>query len=112
MHTEVTVPNPAYELVPGMYASVKIRLRKSENALALPIQAVPASAVDEATIRVVNRDNRIEERRVTLGVRTATDVEITSGIRENEMVVFSNGSQYSPGELVVPKEVTAPRQPD
>ena len=31
MHTEVQVPNPKYELVPGMYATVQIPLHKAGN---------------------------------------------------------------------------------
>src|SRR5579871_4919300 len=34
MHTEVHVPNAKYELVPGMYAAVKIPLHVAANALA------------------------------------------------------------------------------
>ena len=33
MHTEVDVPNPKYELVPGMYASVQIPLHAAANVL-------------------------------------------------------------------------------
>ena len=40
MHTELNVPNPKYELVPGMYASVKIPLHTAANVLTLPMQAV------------------------------------------------------------------------
>ena len=40
MHTEVQVPNPNDELVPGMYASVKIPQRAVKDVLTLPVQAV------------------------------------------------------------------------
>jgi hypothetical protein len=43
---------------------------------------------------------------VTLGLESATDVEILSGLRENERVVFGEQSQFKPGELVAPKAVT------
>ncbi len=36
MHTEVDVPNPKFELVPGMYASVKIPLHSAANVLMVP----------------------------------------------------------------------------
>ena len=39
MHTEVDVPNPKYELVPGMYASVKIPLHAAAKVLTVPVQA-------------------------------------------------------------------------
>src|ERR1700685_923234 len=43
MHTEVTVPNPTYQIVPGMYATVQIPLHTVQNALTVPVQAVPLS---------------------------------------------------------------------
>ena len=32
MHTEVDVPNPQFQLVPGMYASVKIPLHTADES--------------------------------------------------------------------------------
>jgi len=38
----------------------------------------------------------------------ATQVEILSGLQENELVVFGTQTQYRPGELVAPKLVVPP----
>src|SRR6202000_3453646 len=38
MHTEVDVPNPKYELIPGMYASVKIPLHSVTGLLPRPAE--------------------------------------------------------------------------
>jgi len=105
MHTEVDVPNPKYELVPGMYASVKIPLHASANVLTLPVQAVQATEEGKGSVLVVGPGNKIERRNVALGQQSATDVEITSGLQENETVIFGSQGQYKPGELVSPKPV-------
>jgi hypothetical protein len=42
---------------------------------------------------------------VTLGIQTATEVEIVAGLHENDVVVFGNQSQYKTGQLVSPKIV-------
>jgi RND family efflux transporter MFP subunit len=105
MHTEVDVPNPKYELVPGMYASVKIPLHSVANILALPVQAVQSAGEGKGTVLVVDHVNKIENRNVTLGLQSATEVEITSGLQENEMVIFGAQGQYKPGEVVSPKLV-------
>jgi RND family efflux transporter MFP subunit len=105
MHTEVDVPNPKYQLIPGMYASVKIPLHSAPNVLTVPVQAVQAAGSGKATVLLVNSSNKIESRSVTLGVQSATDVEITSGLAENDMVIFGSQGQYKPGELVSPKIV-------
>jgi RND family efflux transporter MFP subunit len=105
MHTEVDVPNPKYELVPGMYASVKIPLHSVANVLTVPVQAVQSAGEGKGGVLVVDEVNKIESRNVALGLQSATDVEITSGLQENEMVVFGAQGQYKSGEVVSPKIV-------
>ena len=103
MHTEVEVPNPNYELVPGMYASVEIPLRKAAGVLAVPTQVVQPASRDKGTVLLVNDSNQIERRTVTLGVQTATEIEIVSGLKENDRVIFGSQGQYQPGQRVAPK---------
>jgi RND family efflux transporter MFP subunit len=103
MHTEVEVPNANYQLVPGMYASVEIPLRKAANVLAVPTQVVQPTEPSKGTVLVVNDSNQIERRNVTLGMQTATEIEIVSGVKENERVIFGAQGQYQPGQRVAPK---------
>ena len=105
MHTEVDVPNSRYELVPGMYASVKIPLHAAANVLTIPVQAVQSTGAGKGTVLVVDPSNKIEIRNVTLGMQSAADVEITSGLQENETVVFGAQGQFKAGEIVSPKLV-------
>jgi RND family efflux transporter MFP subunit len=105
MHTEVNVPNPTFELVPGMYASVQIPLHSVKNVLTVPVQAVQAAGNGEGAVLVVNASNRIEKRSVKLGLETAADAEILSGLKEGEMVVFGEQNQYRPDQLVSPQIV-------
>ena len=108
MHTEVTVPNVNYELVPGMYASVKIPLHTVSGVLTVPVQAIQSSGTDQGTVLVVNSSNHLERREVKLGLETATDAEVLSGLHENESVVFGEQNQFKEGQQVSPQVVTAP----
>jgi len=108
MHTEVQIPNPKYELVPGMYASVKIPLRSASNVLSIPVQSVESSGKGRGTVLLVNGSNRVEKREVKLGIETATDAEVLSGLNENDRVIFGEQSQFKSGELVSPQVVSAP----
>jgi RND family efflux transporter MFP subunit len=108
MHTEVTVPNVNYELVPGMYASVKIALHSVAGVLTVPVQAVQSSGTGQGTVLVVNSSNHLERREVTLGLQTATDAEVLSGLRENETLVFGEQNQFKEGQQVSPQVVVAP----
>jgi RND family efflux transporter MFP subunit len=108
MHTEVNVPNPKYQLIPGMYCTVTIPLHTANHALTVPSQAVQATTENHGVVLIVDLSSRIEKREVTLGLQTATETEILSGLQEGEMVVFGEQSQYRPGELVKPQIVTPP----
>jgi RND family efflux transporter MFP subunit len=107
MHTEVDVPNPKYTLVPGIYATVQIPLQTVQNALVLPVQAVEPSGEGHGVVLVVDQSNRIQRRDVALGIQSATDAEIVSGLKENELVVFGEQSQLKPGELVAPQFISS-----
>lgn len=106
MYTEIDVPNPKYELVPGMYATASIPLHTASNALSVPLQAVQPSGEDQASALIVNADHRIEKRDLKLGLQSASYAEILSGLKEGDLVVFGEQSQYKTGELVKPQVIT------
>jgi len=104
MMTEVDVPNPKLELVPGMYAWVSFPVITTKNALAVPIQAVSRGG-NKATAYRVGGDNRIEVVPVTVGLETSNRLEIVSGLSEGDQVVVGNTSQLRQGQVVAPKPV-------
>ena len=97
MHTEVDVPNPNYELVPGMYATVQIPLHTVQNVLTVPVQAVQASGRGQRHGAGGEQRQQDRETRRDAGLQTATDAEIVSGLNEKaRLVVFGEQSQYKP----------------
>lgn len=104
MHTEVDVPNLDHVLVEGMYAEAILRLEHKPDALSIPLQAV--SHQGGATgVLVVDPSNRLEERKVQLGMQTDTDVEIVAGLKEGERVVASDRSGLKPDQVVRPQTI-------
>lgn len=101
MITEIEVPNPNLELVPGMYASVELKVEKHAQALAVPTEAVAAGK--SPTVLLVNREHQLEQRAVKLGLETPDKYEILSGLDEGDLVVVGNRSQFQAGEQVEPK---------
>jgi RND family efflux transporter MFP subunit len=99
MHTEVDVPNVDRSLMPGLYAEVTLRLERRDRALAVPLQALNHQG-DATTLYVVNSSGHIEVRNVTVGVQTATDAEIVTGLAEGETVVVGDRGSLQPGEAV------------
>jgi RND family efflux transporter MFP subunit len=107
MHTEVDIPNPRGILIPGVYAEATLTLDRKGDALVVPLQAVSQES-NRATVLLVDKTNKIQDRPVTLGIQTENDAEVLSGLREGDEVVISDRSGLKPGELVDPKvpEVT------
>lgn len=103
MQVEVDVPNADSSLTPGMYAQVTLNVKRSGDALVVPIQAIDTSGA-QPTLLVVNAQNRIEKRSVQTGVTTANRVEILGGLRDGEQVVVANQASFQTGELVTPKQ--------
>jgi RND family efflux transporter MFP subunit len=101
MITEIEVPNPDLELVPGMYATVKLKVEQRPQALAVPIEAVVGDK--PPMVYVVNREHQIEERPVQLGLETPDKYEVLSGLREGDLVVIGNRSKLQTGQKVEPK---------
>jgi RND family efflux transporter MFP subunit len=115
MDTEVDVPNPSLLLIPGMYAEVDLTLAQRTKVLAVPVTAVDTSAeasgsvhADGSTgqVMVITPNNRVEVRKITLGLETANLVEVLSGLNEGDMVVIGGRAALQPGQEVHPK-VTA-----
>jgi RND family efflux transporter MFP subunit len=111
MDTEVDVPNPTLVLVPGMYAEVDLTMDRRADALAIPVSAVdpdPDSQGSAKTGRVlvVTAENRIEPRKIALGMETSNHVEVRSGLKTGDLVVIGNRASLQPGQQVKPKPVT------
>lgn len=104
MVVEMEVPNPTLELVPGMYATVTLKFDERPQALAIPIEAVPAGGT---SVLVVDAAHRVAQRPVTLGLETPGRYEVLSGLHEGEMVMIGNPAQVPVGDKVEPR-LTAP----
>jgi RND family efflux transporter MFP subunit len=99
MHTEVDVENPKRLLIPGMYADADLTLEHKEDIPTVPLQAVNHEG-EKTTVFIVDANNQIQDRPVSLGLQTATDAEVLSGLDAGEEVVVSDRSGLKPGERV------------
>jgi RND family efflux transporter MFP subunit len=104
MHTEVDVQNRDRALMPGLYADADVALEHRDDIPTIPLQSVNHEG-DKTTVFVVAKNNEIEDRPITLGLQTANDAEVVSGLGEGEQVVVSDRSGLKPGETVNPQVV-------
>jgi RND family efflux transporter MFP subunit len=104
MDTEVDVENPDFVLIPGMFAEVDLTLERRNKALSIPIPAVDLNSdASSGQVMVITPDGRIAIRKVALGIQTATNVEVRSGLGAGELVVVGNRSDLHADEQVRPK---------
>ena len=103
MMVEIQVPNPDLKMIPGMYATVVLKVEKHADALVVPTQAV--SPGKTTRVFVVNHDHQIEERDITLGVESPDEYEVLSGLNEGDLVVVGDHSELQAGQKVEPKQV-------
>ncbi len=105
MQVEVDVPNADYNLRPGMYADVALRVQNDPNALTLPLQAITRGE-DKTTVFLVNSQNHVEEREIHTGIEGSDRIQVLSGLNEGDRVIVGNLGAYRPGQHVDPKMST------
>jgi RND family efflux transporter MFP subunit len=98
MVTEIEMPNPNLELVPGMYATVVLKVERRPQVLTIPAEAVAADK--KTVVYVVNPNHEIEERPVTLGLETPDRYEVSAGLNDGDMVVVGGRANVRAGQKV------------
>jgi RND family efflux transporter MFP subunit len=86
--TEIDVPNPSGQLMPGAYAEVHLRASAPIPSLIIPSGAVLYQAAGPQ-VAVVTDKSEIALKKVALGRDFGDTVEITSGISKSDAVVAS-----------------------
>jgi|KBSMisStandDraft_5_1062788.scaffolds.fasta_scaffold90573_2 RND family efflux transporter MFP subunit len=104
METEVDVPNPKLELVPGMYAYASITTDEARDVVVAPVQAIDRKD-EKATVMLVGGDGRLESRVVTTGLESPDRVEVRNGVQPGDLVVIGSRAQLKAGNTVTPKVI-------
>ena len=52
---------------------------------------------------ILDKQHKVEERKVATGLETPSRIEIVSGLAEGEMVVLGGHGRYQPGQSAEPK---------
>jgi RND family efflux transporter MFP subunit len=113
MLVEVDVPNPNLVLSTGMTAQTTIVLEAHKNVLTVPAGAV-LKGDSQASVLIVDSDNKVQKVPVTLGIQSPDRIEITQGLSEHQSVIASGQTNYQPGQIVRPQlsTISMPKQGD
>jgi RND family efflux transporter MFP subunit len=99
LNVEVEVDNHTGELLPGAYAQVHFKLKNSNKALVLPVNALLFRA-EGLQVATVGKDDRVALNKVTLGRDFGTTVEVVSGLNGDEVVILNPSDSIVAGTQV------------
>jgi membrane fusion protein (multidrug efflux system) len=88
-------PNSDGALIPGAFANVDLVLRSIPGALTVPSIAVIPELGGKKVF--VYEDGKAQARPVETGIRSDTAVQITGGLSEGDLVIFTGIMQLQPG---------------
>ena len=98
MPVEALVDNPDRVLKPGFFAKGVAHVRMDSNVLAAPEGAISTLA-GVSTVYVIE-DNKARQQQITLGARQGQLVEVTNGLKGNEVLASTNLNQLATGVAV------------
>lgn len=103
------IPNTKRILVPGMFVRVRMPVGKARLKLFVPESAL---GVDQGGryVLVVNDQNQVESRQVSVGGRDGSMVVVEDGLSEQDRVVVNGIQRARPGATVTP--TIADKKPD
>ena len=87
-------------LRPGQFGRVRFAASVAENASLVPQKAV-TEMQSAKIVYVVNKDNKVPLRTVTLGDRAGQDYIVKEGVKPGERVVVEGIQKVRPGATVV-----------
>ncbi len=95
-------PNPARQLLPGMYVTIRIESNKKTDMPVIPQFAVQENQHGRFVL-VVTADNKVESRTVTLGRRIGPMWVVESGLERGEKIIVSGLQKVRPNTTVNPQ---------
>lgn len=88
-------PNSNHALLPGRYASILLKKDEIPNAIAIPTEAiVPEMGKDKVFLYKSGKAQPVD---LTIGVRTATEVQVVRGLEMGDTIITSGTLQLRTG---------------
>lgn len=100
LQMRATVPNADSRLRPGMFARVELTLKKFENAVSVPEEAIVPMGDKQLVYRI--KDGKAEMVPVKLGIRHQAMVQVVDGLAAGDVVITAGQIKVRPGAAVNP----------
>jgi len=96
-------PNPNNVLLPGMYVSARLTQSVIPNAALVPQSAVMRTPKGDTQVYIVDENNKIQVRPVTINGTYDGQWVVTDGLSSGDKLVVIGGSKVKPEQEVVVK---------
>ena len=96
-------PNSNNILLPGMYVSARLTQSVITNAALVPQSAVTRTPKSETQVYIVDENNKIQVRPVTINGTYDGQWVVTEGLKAGDKVVVIGGAKVKPDQEVVAK---------
>lgn len=94
----VRLANPTGELKAGIFGTARIAVEIHQNALVVPQEALVVEG--DETFVFVPQGDKVEKRKVTVGIREDGHVEIIEGLKDSERVVTTGAFGLGDGTKI------------
>ncbi len=101
-------PNSNNILLPGMYVSARLTQSVITNATLVPQSAVMRSTKSETQVYIVDANNKIQVRPVTINGTYNGQWVVTDGLKNGDKIVVIGGAKVKPEQEVVAKPLENP----
>lgn len=99
------LPNKDNTLLPGLYVRAKVPVDNVDSAILVPQAAVSRDTTGRAHVKIVNSENKVEDRVVTTSRVVGTNWLVTDGLSEGDQVIVSGLQKIGDGSLVDPQQI-------
>lgn len=100
-------PNPKQDLLPGLYVRAVLEEGVNERAILVPQAAVSRDSKGNPTVLLVNADNVVERRSITVDRVVGSDWLVRDGLAEGDRVIVEGLQKVRPGGKVRATEASA-----
>ncbi|WP_322105936.1 efflux RND transporter periplasmic adaptor subunit [Paraburkholderia sp. J41] len=104
-------PNPDRVLLPGMFVRARIEEGTNDHAFLVPQVGVQHDQKGQATVMVVNKDNKVELHPIVTSGSQGQDWIVESGINAGDRVIVQGTEKVKPGAEVKAIDAQLPPPP-
>jgi RND family efflux transporter MFP subunit len=108
--TEVDVPNPSGQLLPGGYAQVHLEVKVKGDRLQVPVNSLLFRSEGLRAV-VVDSNHKARLQTLTIGRDYGVTLEVMNGLKADDWIVLNPPDSLNDGQQVHVKEVPNPIAP-